>query len=87
MMNANSNPGETSAGAGTTSPAAALPTREDVLRKFFLGRLEYLLRLRDSIGDSLKPADDLLIKRAIYSTYRDCLSIGAGDEARALLGR
>lgn len=87
MMNANFNQSELSAGAGITSPAAAVPTREDVLRKFFLGRLEYLLRLRDGIGESLKTADDLLIKRAIYSTYRDCLSLGAGDEARVLLGR
>jgi hypothetical protein len=59
--------------------------REDSLRHFFFGRLGYLVQLRDGTASGLKAQDDWLIKRALYSTYRDCASIGLGDEALALL--
>lgn len=87
MMNPDPKHGEPGAAAASVTPSPALRSREETLRAFFLGRLDYLVRLRDGSGDSLKPADDLLIKRAIYSTYRDCLSLGVGDEARSQLGR
>lgn len=87
MMNPDPAHGEPGAAAASVTPSPATRSREDTLRAFFLSRLEYLVRLREGVGESLKPADDLLIKRAIYSSYRDCLSMGAGDEARGLLGR
>lgn len=70
--------------AGAQSPIAV--SREETLRRFFIGRLEYLIALRDGLGDSLEIRDVLLIKRALYSTYRDCVSLGVGDEARTRLG-
>lgn len=83
MMNREIEPGE----PGTTGAVAPRPvlSREETLRRFFLGRLEYLVQIRDGSGGALKPADDLLIKRALYSTYRDCISMGVGDEARTIL--
>ncbi|HEX2173331.1 MAG TPA: hypothetical protein VHL09_12910 [Dehalococcoidia bacterium] len=82
-MNPEIEQGETGA-TGAVVPRTVL-SREETLRRFFLGRLEYLIRLRDGAAGGLKAQDDLLIKRALYSTYRDCVSLGSGDEARALL--
>ncbi len=83
MMNPEIEQGE----AGTASVVAPRPvlSREETLRRFFLGRLEYLVQLRDGVAGGLKAQDDLLIKRALYSTYRDCVSVDVGDEARTLL--
>ena len=53
---------------------------------FFLLRLGRLLRLRQNVAGSTEAADWLvrLLGKAIYSTYRDCVAIGVGDDARAL---
>jgi len=56
------------------------------LQVFFLLRLGRLLRLRQNVAGSAEAAEWLmrLLGKAIYSTYRDCLEIGVGDDARAL---
>ena len=74
------------AGMGGAAAQPPLLSREERIRRFFLGRLAHLVRLRDGVGGALKPEDERLVKWALYSTYRDCVSVGAGDEARALLG-
>jgi hypothetical protein len=72
--------------AGPVAPAPEAVSREERWRRFFLGRLEYLIQLRDGLRGPLSPERERLVKRALYSTYRDCLSLGVGDEARARLG-
>ncbi len=54
-----------------------------------LMRLRDLLRKREEVGDSLKSGDWRLrlLDKAIYSTYRDCLELGVGNDAKALFGR
>ncbi len=82
------NPDVEQSGQGLAGPVAHTPwlmSQEERLRRFFLGRLEYLVQLRDGLADGPKPGDDRLIKWSLYSNYRDCISVGAGDEARALL--
>ncbi len=74
---------------GPARPAASSPeviSREERWRRFFLGRLEYLIQLRDGRRGPLTAEKERLVKRALYSTYRDCLSLGVGDEARTRLG-
>ncbi len=56
-------------------------------RRFFLARLRRLVAARQQHG-SLEDAGSLnlrLLDRAVYSTFCDCLDLGAGEEARALL--
>lgn len=53
------------------------------LQRFFLFRLERLLHL--SQDPTLVGWQRDLVKRAIYSTYLDCLAVGMADEARACL--
>lgn len=55
------------------------------LQQFFLDRLQHLVALRREHGPRLKSGDsDLrLLDKAVYSTFCDCLDLGAGDEARA----
>jgi hypothetical protein len=55
----------------------------------FLRRLEDLLEKRQ-LHTGLHPDGDWrrrLIDKALYSTYRDCLDLSVGDEARELLQR
>ena len=57
------------------------------LQLHFLYRLEQLDRLRDEYEQSSQPDPYLLqlVKKAIYSTLRDCSDQEIGDEARAVL--
>jgi hypothetical protein len=57
------------------------------LQLHFLSRLEQLDRLRDEYEQSSQPDPYLLqlVKKAIYSTLRDCSDQEIGDEARAVL--
>jgi hypothetical protein len=61
----------------------------DAYRKFCVARLDRFLHLRRSTVDE-SPEDTRLhqkvVERAIYSAFRDCVSAGAGNEARRLLG-
>ena len=85
LMNPETEPSE-AGGAGTVADSPPSLSREERLRQFFLGRLVHLIRLRDGLGGGLKPEDERLVKWALYSTYRDCVSAGVGEEARAALG-
>ena len=57
------------------------------LQLHFLSRLEQLDRLRDEYEQSSQPDQYLLqlVKKAIYSTLRDCSNQEIEDEARAVL--
>lgn len=57
------------------------------LRRLFLKRLRRVVDMRRERAPLLEPgASDLrLLDRAVYSTYCDCLDLGAGEEARAIL--
>jgi hypothetical protein len=61
----------------------------DGYRNFCLARLEHFLSLRCVPGG--ESSDDArlhqkIVERAVYSAFRDCVSTGAGAEARRLLG-
>jgi hypothetical protein len=56
---------------------------------FFLARLQDLIARRQEQGSQL-PADDWrlrLLDKALYSSFRDCVDLGVGDDARSLLRR
>ncbi len=55
----------------------------NLLQGFYLSRLHGFLLL--SQESALVQWERDLVKRAIYSTYLDCLSVGLADEARAIL--
>lgn len=58
------------------------------LQLHFLGRLKQLVDQRVSLKQDEVPPDDLLWRvssRAMYSTYQDCVDIGVGEEANAIL--
>jgi hypothetical protein len=66
-----------------TRPVASAPA----LRSLFLARLERCARLASSADKSEVRAWQGLARRATLSTYRDCVALGAEDEARDILGR
>jgi len=51
----------------------------------FVKRLERLVRLRRDYSHDLNPLGLRLLDRAIYSTYKDCIDFGAGDEAKEIV--
>jgi hypothetical protein len=57
------------------------------LQRFFLQRLDHVVSVRREHAASLEVAEfDLrLLDKAVYSTYCDCLDLGIGDDARAIL--
>ncbi len=59
------------------------------LQVFFLYRLTQLLKKRRETASVLPKGDWRLrlLNKALYSTYRDCVELGVGDEARRLLGQ
>ncbi|MGH2461732.1 MAG: hypothetical protein ACRDIY_23000 [Chloroflexota bacterium] len=61
-------------------------TQEQTL---FLHRFEVLLTKRHQHAGRLPPEDwrMRLIAKALYSTYRDCLELSVGDDAREILRR
>lgn len=61
------------------------PTRYNVVQRFFLGRLETLVAARRLPETGLERWQSRLLNHAIYSTYCDCVALGIGDEARAVL--
>jgi len=58
-------------------------------QSLFLHRFEVLLTKRHQHAGRLQPSDWRLrlLDKALYSTYRDCLSLSVGDEAREILRR
>lgn len=55
----------------------------NILEGFYLSRLRGFLSLSEAPG--MTHWEQHLVKRAIYSTYLDCVSVGLADEARAIL--
>jgi hypothetical protein len=57
------------------------------LQRFFLQRLDRIVSVRRERGPLLDAGDlDLrLLDKAVYSTFCDCLDLGVGDDARAIL--
>ena len=57
---------------------------------FFLLRMEALLRLEEELVQSPEAVTDegavtlKMIRKAIYSSYRDCIDLGVGDAAKRL---
>ncbi len=56
---------------------------------FFLMRLSYLQKQRRETTNVLDAGDwrMRLIHKALYSTYRDCVEQGVGDEAKLLMAQ
>lgn len=59
--------------------------KPEQLRDGYLQRLRRLLRLRRDHFDELNEAGLRLLDRSIFSAYCDCLDIGQGEAARAVL--
>lgn len=57
----------------------------DQLRDGYLSRLRRLLRLRRDHFDELNEQGLRLLDRSIFAAYCDCIDIGQGDAARAVL--
>jgi hypothetical protein len=57
------------------------------VQRFFLGRLERFVGMKDGPGVGLEAWQKALVHRSIYSTYCDCVEHGLADEARLLLRR
>lgn len=55
------------------------------LREGYLTRLRRLLRLRRDHFDELNDQGLRLLDRSIFAAYCDCLDIGEGEAARAVL--
>lgn len=73
----------------TNRPAAAEiePDEHARLRAFFLARLARLVELDRLSGPELPPHLRHLIRHCAYSTYLDCVALGAQADARRILGR
>jgi hypothetical protein len=59
--------------------------RPEQLRDGYLRRLRRLLRLRRDHFDELNEQGLRLLDRSIFAAYCDCLDIGQGEAARAVL--
>jgi hypothetical protein len=70
--------------------AQSSPTRgaqeKKALRAMFLARLQHITQQRESLGVELTGEARHLVDRALYSTYWDCVRLGAREEAREALG-
>ncbi len=59
--------------------------KPEQLRDGYLQRLRRLLRLRRDHFDELNEQGLRLLDRSIFAAYCDCLDIGQGEAARAVL--
>jgi hypothetical protein len=59
--------------------------KPDQLRDGYLSRLRRLLRLRRDHFEELNEQGLRLLDRSIFAAYCDCLDIGQGDAAKAVL--
>ncbi len=59
------------------------------LQLFFLWRLSYLQKQRREFINVLEPTDWRMraLNKALYSTYRDCVDAGVGEEAKLLIAQ
>ena len=56
-------------------------------RAVLVRRLARLIRLQGELHEDLNSTGYEMLDRAIYSTYRDCLDLGAEAQAQALMAR
>ena len=68
-----------------TSIAQIAHARPEQLRDGYLSRLRRLLRLRRDHFEELNEQGLRLLDRSIFAAYCDCLDIGQGDAAKAVL--
>ena len=73
-------------------PKAACPadsTRYSSVQLFFIIRLSKLIGQRHDCARALDTDDwrMKLLNKSIYSTYRDCMDLGIGEDARTLFRR
>jgi hypothetical protein len=68
----------------TPQPRIA-PATTSQLREGYLSRLRRLLRLRRDHFEELNDQGLRLLDRSIFAAYCDCLDIGEGDAAKAVL--
>ena len=59
--------------------------KPDQLRDGYLNRLRRLLRLRRDHFDELNEQGLRLLDRSIFASYCDCIDIGQGEAAKAVL--
>lgn len=73
----------------TSSPDRSRRSPHTQEQALFLHRFEALLTKRQQHRGRLPSSDwrMRLIDKALYSTYRDCLNLSVGDEAKDLLRR
>ena len=80
-------------GSNVTNPPLPLPRGQGSLKSYsptqlhFLMRLSHLQKQRRETLNVLDSSDwrMRLIHKGLYSTYRDCVELGVGDEARLLM--
>jgi hypothetical protein len=60
---------------------------QGLTRALFTRRLERLIRLRREYSEDLNPLGLRLLDRAISSTYKDLLELGAGDEVKHIVAK
>lgn len=58
---------------------------QEELRRQYLDRLRRLLRLRRRHLDDLNEQGILLLDRSIFAAYRECATVNALEEAKAVL--
>lgn len=68
-----------------TRPTLSSTAEQATLANVFLRRLKRVLLLRFYTDNLLTAGDRRLLDHTIYSTYCDCQSVEAGQEARRLL--
>lgn len=55
------------------------------VQRFFIQRLWRLLNMQKQFDDEISPEGVSMIRRAIYSTFQDCVTSGVSDEASRLI--
>jgi hypothetical protein len=55
------------------------------LQKERLARLRHLVKLRHNYWDVLNDAGRMMVDRCLFATYLDCVELGVGFVARAIL--
>ncbi len=71
----------------SSSPSDQNDRAPRYLQHFFLVRLQHLVNIRQEKGSLPETGTSnlRLLDKAVYSTFCDCLDLGVGKEARAVL--
>jgi hypothetical protein len=60
---------------------------QGLTKALFIRRLERLIRLRREYSEDLNPLGLRLLDRAINSTYKDLVQLGAQDEVKPIVAK